>query len=505
MLNIIQNNPYRFLGVCSNAPMAERIANSRRLSAFLKVNKVVSFPLDLDKLMPPLTRTTEGMNAASSSINLPLDQLKYALFWFINASPIDKMALEYLKKGDAAKAMELFCKKENFSSLLNKGVLSFITGDDGQGIKCITKLIHLREYRDELVKTICGSTFKISEEETAQLFVDTLLAERNVGQLKNLFEKYGFSSDDNALLLGKSINGPIAAINSAIAQAKSVSSKDPNAVYQAGLDLMNSTKADLESIRSILGTSDIQYQMTADNLAKQILQCGINYYNDTTDDDEVSIDKAMVLQEYAESIAVGKLMRDRCKENTEILKKKKADLPPPSVKVETKAIHMELTDYCKKPDLISHAVTLLNNTKPYLLAIKRKLGASHAYYLKISSLVVNNALHNVIEEVNAAQDTFSRKSQINLATASDLFVLKATIDKAWDATLIMDDFDLDDESKERYRTNRNALMNLRNQLGGATSRVSTAYSGGSSSSDDGYSGCFIGLICLIIVFILKSC
>ena len=421
-------------------------------------------------------------------------------------SPIDKMALDYLQKGDTAKAKELFSKKETFSSLLNPGVLAFITGDDGQGIKCMTKLIHQREYRDELVKAICGSTFQITEEEMAQLFIDTLLEERNVGQLKRLFEQYGFSSDDNVLLRGKSIDEPIAAINSAVAQAKNVSSKDASAVYQAGLDLMNSTKADLKAIRSILGTSDMQYQMVADNLAKQILQCGINYYNNTTEDDEVSIDKAMVLQEYAESIAVGKLMRDRCKENTEILKKKKADLPPPSVKVETKAIHMELTDYCKKPDLISHAVTLLNNTKPYLQAIKRKLGASHAYYLKISSLVVNNALHNVIEEVNAAQDTFSRKSQQHLASAVDLFVLKNTLDKAWDATLIMDEFDLDNESKERYRTNRNALMNLRNQVGGVTSNVSTAYSGGSSggSSDDSY-GWLWGLIALIIVICLKSC
>ena len=104
MLNIIQNNPYRFLGVCSNAPTAERVANTRRLNAFLKVNKVVSFPLDLDNLMPSLTRTADGLNAASSSINLPMDQFKYALFWFIKVSPIDKMALDYLQKGDTAKA-----------------------------------------------------------------------------------------------------------------------------------------------------------------------------------------------------------------------------------------------------------------------------------------------------------------------------------------------------------------------------------------------------------------
>ncbi|MBR6980664.1 MAG: hypothetical protein IKH88_12640 [Prevotella sp.] len=503
MLNIIQNNPYRFLGVCSNAPTAERVANTRRLNAFLKVNKVVSFPLDLDNLMPSLTRTADGLNAASSSINLPMDQFKYALFWFIKVSPIDKMALDYLQKGDTAKAQDLFSKKENCSSLLNQGVLAFITGNDGQGIKCMTKLLHNGTYRNELVKAICGSTFQISEEEAVQLFIDTLLEERNIGQLKKLFEQYGCSSEDNNLLRGKSIDEPIAAINSAVAQAKNVSSKDPEAVYQAGLDLMNSTKDNLQAIRSILGTSDMQYQMVADNLAKQILQCGINYYNNSNEEDEeVKINKAMVLQEYAESIAAGKLLKERCKENTDILRKKKADLPPAIVREETNAIYKELADYCKKPDLISHAVTLLNNTKPYLQAIKRKLGGSDPSYLKISSLVVNNALHNVIEEVNAAQEKLHKKIESQMASAADLYVLKEKLNEAWDATLIMDGFDLDDDSKERYRNNRTALINLRNQVGGAASNVSTAYSG--SSGEDNY-GWLWGLILLIIIVCLKSC
>lgn len=85
------------MGVCSNAPSTERLANSRRLNAFLKVSKEATFPLDLTNLLPSLTRTAEGMNAASNSINLPTDQLKFALFWFVNSSPIDKMAIDYLQ------------------------------------------------------------------------------------------------------------------------------------------------------------------------------------------------------------------------------------------------------------------------------------------------------------------------------------------------------------------------------------------------------------------------
>ena len=97
-MKIISNNPYRLLGVYSNSPVKERIANANKLKAYLKVGKSVSFPLDLSDFMPTPIRTVESMEHVNSSINLPQDQLKYALFWFINGSPIDDMALAYLQK-----------------------------------------------------------------------------------------------------------------------------------------------------------------------------------------------------------------------------------------------------------------------------------------------------------------------------------------------------------------------------------------------------------------------
>ena len=42
-MNILQNNPYRLLGVYSNSPTKERLANHNRMKAFLKVGKSVFF------------------------------------------------------------------------------------------------------------------------------------------------------------------------------------------------------------------------------------------------------------------------------------------------------------------------------------------------------------------------------------------------------------------------------------------------------------------------------
>ena len=397
MLKIIQNNPYRFLGVCSNAPTAEKLANSKKLRAFLKVNKEVAFPLDFTHLMPPLTRTAEGVNIANNSINLSQDQLRYALFWFINASTIDNMALEYLQNGNTSKAVELFAKKETFSSLVNQGVLAFINGNYGQAIHCITKVIHDNVYREAIIESVCGLTFKMTEEDVARLFIEELLNEIKIGELKKLYNEYGVSDDDNAFLREKSIGEPISAINAAIAQAKSVRNDDAQNQYQAGINLMNSTKSDLQEVRSILCANDMQYQMVADNLAKQILQCGINYYNNTNEDDYISIEKAFELQNYALSIAVGKLTKDRCEENVKILKEKKQELPPKQVHYYDKLIKDALTEYLRQPNKISYAINLIKKTTPYLMSIKEELGSLNAYYLRISTLIVNASLHNVIE------------------------------------------------------------------------------------------------------------
>ena len=46
MIKLIKHNPYRTLGVLSNTPLRERIANQNKLNAFAKIGKSVIFPYD---------------------------------------------------------------------------------------------------------------------------------------------------------------------------------------------------------------------------------------------------------------------------------------------------------------------------------------------------------------------------------------------------------------------------------------------------------------------------
>ena len=66
--------------------------------------------------------------------------------------------------------------------------------------------------------------------------------------------------------------------------------------------------------------------MIADKLGLEILQCGIDYFNGSNAYDAAR--KAMRIQSYAMEVVVGKMAKDRCKENVDILQKIINDLPP---------------------------------------------------------------------------------------------------------------------------------------------------------------------------------
>ena len=285
---------------------------------------------------------------------------------------------------------------------------------------------------------------------------------------------------------------------------------------------MNDTKADLTQLKQFVSTSDLQYQMIADKLGLEILQCGIDYYNDSDAADAAR--KAMVLQKYAQSVVVGKMAKDRCKENVDILNRIIAELPPSEVFAEDRAIKEELRKFTRLPDRISYSMDLLNNTKPHLQGIKSKLGSSNGYYLKISTQVVGNALHNVIEEVNALQNDPTFQMNMILDKAAALSSLRSVLRSAWQATKLMDTFDMESDFKNnRYNENRRTLSSMCSQVGVSTytssysssssyssrpsSRPAAAYSSTSSSnsSDDTNWGCIIAIIIAIIIFCMAQC
>lgn len=440
-MNVLKNNPYRLLGVYTNSPTKERLANHNRMKAFLKVGKSVSFSLDLPQYLQPINRTDTLVADADAKLALPKDQMFYALFWFIKTTPLDDIAFNHLIAGERSKAEEIWQKKETLSSLQNRIVCALMCDDYKQALSCAETLYANMEYVNQFVSAVIGTGGNVSVTDLPFTFLDALCEEIDVQKILPHIENSIWKEH----ISGKAINPLIDTIQNAIAIANKSRGKGSLARLEAGEVLMKSTKATLQQLMSLLPKTDLQYQTIADKLGFEILQCGIDYFNEADEADTAH--KAMKLQKYAMGIVVGQMAKDRCKENVDTLQKIIDNLPPSEVYSEDRAIHEELRKYCLLPDKICHAVTLLNNTRPHLQAIKRKLGVSNGYYLKISSQVVGNALSNAIAEVNASNNNDILKS-------------------AWELTLFMDTFDLEVSFKEKtYKKNREILKQMCEERG----------------------------------------
>lgn len=464
LMKIIQNNPYRLLGVYSNSPLKERLSNNNKLKAFLKVGKEASFPLDCIKLLPHLHRTEERVSSAEAMLTLPADQIKYAQFWFIKQSPLDEVAFNHLLNGETEKALSIWAKKDYVSSLQNRAICALMQSDVAEALRCFTQLYNSDEHLRDFVIAVTGDDSNYSQELLTHSLLDTLCEEFDVYEILPSLSDTSWKE----YVGQRTVTPLIQSIEEEIALAKKTKGEGCTIRLNAGNKLKNATRENLQTLKQLLPVDDIRYQMIADKLGIEILQCGIDYYNgsDATD----AARNAMILQKYALSIVVGKLAKDRCQENVNILQKIIDNLPPKEVAPESAAIEQELHNYCKLPDKIEHAVTLLNNCKPHLKSIKNKLGANNAFYLKISTKIAGNALHNLIEEVNEAQDLLSGEDVNNPLVIIKISYIKKKVKEAWEATLIIDTFDMElDFRKERYGRNRESLKDLCNSLGIETS------------------------------------
>ena len=470
-MNILQNNPYRLLGVYSNSPTKERLANHNRMKAFLKVGKPVSFPLDLPQYLTSINRTETSVVEAEAKLTLPKDQILYAQFWFVKATPLDEVAFKHLLSGEIDKAEEIWQKKECVSSLQNLIVCSLMRNKYDFAIMCAEVLYGNTQYLNQFVSTIIGTGGNFDVSNLAFSFLDILCDEIGASKLLSFITNSSWKEHIGE----KAVKPLVDSIQEAINIAQKTKGKGSNARLNAGETLRRNTRNAILQLKGFLSTKDLQYQMIADKLGLEILQCGIDYFNNSEEPDAAH--KAMSLQKYAKSIVVGQMAKDRCNENVDILQRIIDNLPPSEVFMEDKAIHEELRKYCLLPDKICHAVTLLNNAKPHIQSIKRKLGVSNAYYLKISTQIVGNALSNVIAEVNEAQSIFSAdKDDPNAALAAILGVthVKSVLEEAWKATRIMDGFDMEADYKSgRYGKNRSILKELCGNLDIPTGPIPT--------------------------------
>ncbi|MCH5217515.1 MAG: hypothetical protein J1F07_03015 [Muribaculaceae bacterium] len=468
MTSLITNNPYRILGVFVNTPLKERTSNINRFKAFFKIGKSVeseadfSIPLEQSPIRTPLT-----IDEANNALNLPIERLKNAFFWFACSNPAEAIAFRHLSSGDIQKATSIFEKFSCWSSLLNYHTISLLQGKMDAAILTFSKLIEFR--KEHLFEALNLETLKLNNSEIYLLYYEELSKVYSPSEI--LKAAKGILIEEHLLqrIIFRSVRTYyIDKLNKLIEVASSAIKNDASSNLQAGQVLKEQASPILNDLKDNCNEKETEYAIIADKLALQILQNGIQYYNHTSDSEAPRI--VMPLFEYSKSIAVGHLAKRRCENNYKTIKKAYNELPPIEILEDIKAIETLLNKFDEGTESALKSKELVINCAPYLGNIKEKCGLKHVAAITISTKIVRKALNSIIGDVNNAIDSLNRSH--HAYKYSERARVKKVLSDAWDATLCLDKLPLHEDSKSWYLGNCNKLKEFMRQAGISTLRFS---------------------------------
>ncbi|HCO68942.1 MAG TPA: hypothetical protein DIT04_14455, partial [Dysgonomonas sp.] len=214
---------------------------------------------------------------------------------------------------------------KNFSAFNNIGTLYLLDESkekQKQGVRAITRLIEAESFKN-FVNVVADETFTIDINKQTEKFIDELLTQFK--SKHSTADTIYLFSDCNGItqkyISQKFTEEPIHKIEAQIEQAKNKRTKNKSNALQFGVDLQKNTKKELAQLKSILGATNLQYKMLADNVAKEILQCSIDYFNESQAQKKGNnyLEDAMKLAKLANGIAANKITKDRIKDNINTL------------------------------------------------------------------------------------------------------------------------------------------------------------------------------------------
>lgn len=421
-MNLVLNNPFRILGLpitASEREIAKRISD---LSIFAEMGKFKSYDTDFP-FLSMLERKPESVKEASARIEQPDGKLFCSLFWFWKHSVIDELAFNLLKNGEVGKAISLWAKyvsgknisEENYSVFKNLSVLYlglaggnlFLhSGEDFflKGI-ALAGIFFGSPFFQGYCRIVSSMDYTAEKEKIGSAFADEIVsfAEKysdkpdSIG-IREILESFrSFPHEIFPYLSGKFINEPTRRIESEIEKARKIRIDSPYNACQQGEELYQNTLNDLAYLKNILPAFDLQYQMVADKLANEILQCAIDYFNAVAKHavNHASGEKSLTLAKIAMTAAAGERVKSRVEENVFVIETWIKSAPQRQRHREIQLLIDDIMERINSAEEdaqrndLQNAQYLLDNTVHKLLIIKASSGADNPAYLNISSALAD--------------------------------------------------------------------------------------------------------------------
>ena len=342
-MNLIKDNPYRTVGLLVGATAKEQTKQISRLKKYIEAEQDpqddFSFPA-----LGNLQRTIESVEEAASKLNLDNDKINAGLFWFWNGNPItDEVAFEALKSGDIEAANEIWDKlitktdeegkrfwkpvtEKNCSAFHNCSILNLIQAKNLHYAVVASLNFLGSDLVHKFVSSVADETHMTDKKELQLKFLNKLHADLEANnnstlpRFLDILNKQEFVAKQD--FMKGLVQKPIEQIELHIEIAKNKRKADKANAAKAGQELFTTTESHLTQLKTIVGVSDLKYISTSDKVANEILQCSIDFFNDSQEKDNSSVytEIAMKLAKQAEILAVGKLTKDRVKDSVATLK-----------------------------------------------------------------------------------------------------------------------------------------------------------------------------------------
>lgn len=461
-LTHVTENPYRVLGIPSTASAREIAANATKIKRFSQAGKDLTFPLDCNNYLPPVSRNSALIEAALSAVNLPKDKLANALFWFADLNESDKESFEVFSRHNPAEIRAFFFDRDKYQeSPQNSTMMLYLTNH----LKIETFIdnelyaIRQKDYIDALVSAVCGENFSISEREIRDLFLNSLLEECDSKQLYLLLNDSYKKEDAAEYVRDKVIGSYIRAINDIVSDAKGVDKTDSSKNLAAARAIMERAAGPLSEAQEFLSIDDPQYTFLADSVARQALLCCINYLNSSSDDD-APFNVAEVAF-FSERIAIGKSTKDWCSSNANTLRGILSSRPPASCK----QIESELKGFLdtEKSENLQGIIAFLEKSIPFITKIKAakesnatnsELTNHFSGYIEVTATrIADKALNNAIDVVN-------NKMKYHVGNDARMF-----IEKAWEVMSLINSLPLQKDFREkRFNPNNKTIREMYEKL-----------------------------------------
>jgi len=498
-MQLIKDNPYRTLGVFSGTSTREIQKQLAKVKAYTQIGKQTQMDTDFE-FMGTLNRDIELVTDAARSIEQAKNKVLYALFWFYKLSPIDETALSYLGKNDVNKAIEIWSKladspsqsidSKTFSALINLSTLylelGLINADTEQfltGIRFKGKAISSGAFKDFVTSIAGGNIVLNSEALSEELSIELLQAiEKSVFKLSFQEILNAFDTFPGAVvqkLKAKYTEDPIHSIEQAIERSKEKRKDAPGKANQIGKDLYKNAKEHLSFLHKNVGKSDVGISTLTNNLANELLQCSIDFFNHHQDSNELDPgDDAMELLNLAKKICLPGSTRARIEKNYEVINQWVSQSAQREsdkiIKDELRQINQILSKADNKAASNTVVEQLLDQANPVLNEMKRKLGANNEKFMQLSSAIANFVLNILIDVVNSIQNEHIVRYQ------TALFI--STIKTSNTLMVRIGKMDMDSQTRQRYNTNRTVINNIHNQV----SQLQRQIKSNSSSSSSCY-------------------